>query len=69
LTKNVANKKGTTGVTRFQKDKRNACPSYYKSCPKVPGTFGQLFLVWGRKGSLWYNKKNIIGFGVGFLKW
>jgi hypothetical protein len=25
--------------------------------------------VWGRKGSLWYNEKNIIGFGVGFLKW
>jgi len=47
LTKNVANKKGTTGVTRFQKDRRNACPSYYKSCPKVPGTFGQLLYEFG----------------------
>jgi hypothetical protein len=27
------------------------------------------FLVWVEIGSLWYNEKNIIGFGVGFLKW
>jgi len=40
-----------------------------KSFPKVPGTFGKLFLVWGRKGSLWYNQKNVICFVVGFLKW
>jgi len=39
-------KKGT-GVTRFQKDRRNTCPSYYKSCPKVPGTFGQLLYEFG----------------------
>jgi len=27
------------------------------------------WLVWGGKMGLWYNEKNIIGFGVGFLKW
>jgi len=30
---------------------------------------GNFLRVWVRKGSLWYNYKNIIGFGVGFLKW
>jgi len=47
----------------------NQVKSIIKVNQRCQALLGNFLRVWVGRGSLWYNKKNIICFGVGFLKW